>query len=709
MLKRFTIAGLALMTIDLSAKAADNRVWLAQQLDGAGKTGFSLSLENTGPAEPLHLSTARIVLAVGDGKALRYIESTPKWELDRDYTVKAVIAPDSASVFLDETLVAEGKGPFVPASASLNAFRIPDWASGPVDYFVIARSLTRSSAGGKPVTVKWPEPNADSKVLRLFEPQTPLRTAWSTRPGDTLTVIARFRFAARPEVRSLAPFVDRYGQAIHADFPGKVKDDGELKASIADELKHMKSWAPDPNRDKFGGEKTAGWNEKATGYYGVAKRDGFWWMTSPEGNPLFYVGLCTVDRTSWERTPVTGREFLFKELPPKTGPYADAWAMNPWGGDDHVDFASFYTANLVRKYGADWLSRTEPSIDDRLAKWGFDGAGKWGDRAGTTTPHISVIYRGDTPNLAQHPDVFDAAVRAAFKENLRREVEPRKTDPWLVGWSVGNEFDEIIHRDEIPVILGKTAATPGKRALIDAVVDKQYSGDAAAAGKAWGITASSRDDLYTATPKPNDDDLEAMRRFYADRYYAFIHETIKSLDLNHLYFGFWIVPWWWENESDWSLIAAHCDVMGFDKYADTFSDPNMDRWLKQADKPVFCGEFSFPPSYEGTRGLGVYTAVSTESDRGAGAKYKDWVRDAATNPYCVGLTYFQYRDQPITGRGPGSGTGLVIGEHYAFGLVDITDRPKWDFVDMVRAANLSAPGIRRASAVGAARATRRTE
>jgi len=52
--------------------------------------------------------------------------------------------------------------------------------------------------------------------------------------------------------------------------------------------------------------------------------------------------------------------------------------------------------------------------------------------------------------------------------------------------------------------------------------------------------------------------------------------------------------------------------------------------------------------------------------------------------------YFAYRDQPLTGRGPGVGPSLVHGEDFAFGLVDVADRLKWDFVTHVRKANLQA-------------------
>jgi len=69
--------------------------------------------------------------------------------------------------------------------------------------------------------------------------------------------------------------------------------------------------------------------------------------------------------------------------------------------------------------------------------------------------------------------------------------------------------------------------------------------------------------------------------------------------------------------------------------------------------------------------------------------------------------WFQYRDQPLTGRGPGSGPNLVYGEHYAFGIVDGTDRPKWDLVERMRAANLAAANARWALTEPPAPATRR--
>lgn len=696
MLKPLTISVLALTCIALSARGADNRVWLAQQNDYEGKKGWSLNLENGAPDEPLHLATLKIVLGIGDGKAWRYIETVPAWRLDKEYELQAVISADTAKVYLDGAMLDESKGAFVSAAVNAEAFRTPGWANGATDYLVSETSLALKTDTGRHVETHWATQSGGALALRLFEPQTPKQFAWTTKSGETLTVTAKVRFSKVPDIRTMAPFVDRYGQPIHADFPGKVKNDADLKAAIADEAAHQAKWSSAPHRDRFGGETAAGWTEKKTGYYGVAKHNGYWWLISPDGNPLFYLGLCTVDRAAWERTPVTGREYLFAELPPRDGDYSQVWAKSPWGTNDNVDYASFYTANLVRKYGPDWYAKTQPAIRRRIEAWGFTGAAKWSDESLQETPSIAVIYHPGVPDLAGHPDVFDPAVQATFRDVLRKQVEPRKNDPWLVGWSVGNERDEIILKAEITGILSKPSS-PGKRAIIDACVDKAYGGDVSAAAKAWQVTAATRDELYATTPSPNDADVEAMRHTFADRYYGFIYETVKALDPNHLYLGFWVVPWWWENPSDWALSAAHCDVVGYDRYAETFSEPEMDRWLAAAGKPILCGEFSFPPFENGRRGLGVYSTVSTLDNRDAAEHYRTWIHDAASNPYCVGVSYFQYRDQPVTGRGPGGAAGLVVGEHYAFGLVDITDRPKWDLIDTVREANLAASGIRHAA------------
>ena len=102
------------------------------------------------------------------------------------------------------------------------------------------------------------------------------------------------------------------------------------------------------------------------------------------------------------------------------------------------------------------------------------------------------------------------------------------------------------------------------------------------------------------------------------------------------------------------------------------------------------GEFSFPPTYGLARGYAVYQSANARDDAGAGNAYARWLDEASAEPTTVGAMWFQYRDEPLSGRGPGQGAEAVYGEHYAFGTTDDTDRPKYDLVTRMRVANIAA-------------------
>ncbi|MFQ6098639.1 MAG: hypothetical protein ACE5O2_13005 [Armatimonadota bacterium] len=368
---------------------------------------------------------------------------------------------------------------------------------------------------------------------------------------------------------------------------------------------------------------------------------------------------------------------------------------------DGTEYVCFYTCNLIRKYGqTEWRDKATERALRRLKAWGFSGGGKWGAPGSVvSTPVLNV---GRTPRIAGHPDVFDPRVTEAFRRELERQIAGRRDDPRVLGWSLGNEYDEIITPAEAREILAKPADTPAKRAFVDYAVEQLYGGSVSNLAAAWDIRATRPEDAYAARPQAPDGDVERLRLFYADRYYEFIYRTVKSLDPNHLYLGFWIVPGWWVNEKDWELIARHCDVIGYDRYNREYADERLARLQRLTDKPTLCGEFNFPPWYGGRRGFGRYGAYSGD-DEEAGELYYRWVQDAARDRYCVGLMWFQYRDQPLTGRGPGRGERLVFGERFAFGMVTETDRPKWAMVKRMREANLQAARWRLAVDGGPAR------
>jgi hypothetical protein len=119
--------------------------------------------------------------------------------------------------------------------------------------------------------------------------------------------------------------------------------------------------------------------------------------------------------------------------------------------------------------------------------------------------------------------------------------------------------------------------------------------------------------------------------------------------------------------------------------------------IQSTKKPVLVGEYSFPSDYGGMRGFGVggYQGEITLTDSQSGNQYAQWLQAASANPYVVGVEWFEYMDEPATGRGNNDGESniapsLVLGENAAFGMVDGADRPKYDLVNKVRAANIEA-------------------
>ena len=345
---------------------------------------------------------------------------------------------------------------------------------------------------------------------------------------------------------------------------------------------------------------------------------------------------------------------------------------------------------MIRKYGSSWQTTAINLTVQRMKAWGFSGFGKWSSETGNL-PILPVLEPNNVPIVAVHPDIFDPVVQGDLQSSLQQQIQSNVSDPGILGWSFGNEYDDLITPAEVQTILGLASTVPAKRALIDQALSAIYGNNVAAMAAAWGVNATTTADLYSASPTPPAADIETLREYYEEQYFGFVYRTIKSLDPNHLYFGIWIVPGWWVNATDWQLNAAHVDVIGYDRYSPVFEDSVLEGLAKSTAMPMFLGEFSFPPSYSLLRGYEVYASANATDDGDAGVQYQSNLQSAARNPWCVGVAWFEYRDEPVSGRGFLGETDLdlVEGEDYAFGMVDVADRPKYDLVNQVRTTNLA--------------------
>ena len=181
---------------------------------------------------------------------------------------------------------------------------------------------------------------------------------------------------------------------------------------------------------------------------------------------MFYTGICTAPGSRGTSRPVSGREWLFEELPPRTGATALAWLVSPWGDAGHVDYVAFITWNLIRKYGTDWQRLTKERMVQRARTWGFSGLGKWSDQTGDL-PLLPVLRAGSVPRLVKHIDPFETGVKDQLVNALKAEMGARVSDPRIVGWSFENEYDGIVPPEEIRTILSMTVPRPAGQGGLD--------------------------------------------------------------------------------------------------------------------------------------------------------------------------------------------------------------------------------------------------
>ena len=75
--------------------------------------------------------------------------------------------------------------------------------------------------------------------------------------------------------------------------------------------------------------------------------------------------------------------------------------------------------------------------------------------------------------------------------------------------------------------------------------------------------------------------------------------------------------------------------------------------------------------------------VSTPNQAARAEMYRDYLRSVVDNPSFVGCAWFQYFDEPLTGR-------TYDGENYNIGLVDVTDTPYPEMIAAAKAVHAEA-------------------
>jgi hypothetical protein len=123
------------------------------------------------------------------------------------------------------------------------------------------------------------------------------------------------------------------------------------------------------------------------------------------------------------------------------------------------------------------------------------------------------------------------------------------------------------------------------------------------------------------------------------------------------------------------------DVYSMNVYSVAVNPKVMEEIYRATGLPIIVGEFHF-----GVPGRGLAPGLVQVRDQAErGLAYRYYVEQAAAFPAFIGSCWFQWVDQPSTGR--------MDGENYNIGLVDVTDRPYAELIEAMKTTHRRLYGI----------------
>jgi hypothetical protein len=422
------------------------------------------------------------------------------------------------------------------------------------------------------------------------------------------------------------PLVDEFGQSVHDSCPGKARSVEDLRQAWRDEERSLSPG--DSGLCRYGG--LAGTKAEATGFFRVERTDGRWWFVDPDGHHFLSLGADVIRPEMV--TPVAGREAFFRERPPQS--------VLPARERDGDRGASFLSWNLLRRFGEGWTSGWVDLTMRRMDAWGLNTVANWSDERlweAKRKPYVIPLdsWLTDVSYLGL-PDVYSDAFAKEADARARRQCAARRDDPWLLGYFPANE-PPFPQKELQTVELIRSGPPTATRAALEKWL-------------AEGDTEERRKEFIG----------DAF-----DRYVSITSAAVRRHDSNHLNLGM---------RSGGEPTAAEIRAArAFDVYSVNIYDyevpvARVRQIAALTGKPVLIGEFHF-----GTPGRGLAASLVQVRDQAErGKAYRYYVENAFAMPELVGTHYFQWADQPSTGR--------FDGENYNIGLVDVTDRPYPDLV-----------------------------
>lgn len=496
-------------------------------------------------------------------------------------------------------------------------------------------------------------------------------TLFTIRAGDSMNeakfIIRDLRIVDEepdyplPDVK----MVDKLGQKLCTEWPGKTHSLPEMKSRLREELKTADlSGLESETLSRYGGLKSKKFN--ATGYFRLENDGRRWWMVDPEGCAFFSKGLDCV-RIDGDCN-LQGIKQLCEFLPRRG---SVGWS------DESCRFFSFHKYNMYKAFGSDWYEKFCALCKSRMTKWGFNTVACWSDMrlADESGLPFTYIFGGSmlTKKLLfrDFPDVFSPEYGEVC-EKWAAQLEPYAENDRLIGYFMGNEpqWAFVNNLNLASLLLESGKELESYKVMIGWLREKY--GEIGNLNAAWGTDFGDYSEIAPASGEKAVADQWEFTRMMIREYMRVPAEAIRKIDPNHLNLG---IRYAWLSSDALTAGSEFVDVFSFNCYKMDPTEP-LDEFYARVGKPMIIGEFHFGALDVGLDATGL-RGVTDQHERGVA--YRHYMQKAAAHPMCVGAHYFTLNDQAYLGR--------FDGENYQIGLVDVCQRPYEDFVAGVELAN----------------------
>lgn len=487
------------------------------------------------------------------------------------------------------------------------------------------------------------------------------------------------------------PFMDKFGQYKHKEWPNKIHSMDDFKERIVQEDDYNAKTPDIGNRDKYFGwiDPNRKYKFKATGRFRTQKVDGKWFLVTPEGNLFWAMGVNAVGL--YQPTVISKREYFFEDVPDEKDTVLSRGTR--FIKEPHRIFC-FERRNLAWKYGKKWTDDYGKIADVRARKWGINAFAWATDYVirNSSIPFIATLDSiikypiktkaevGEFRFWHSVPDYFDPKFRRDTMEMVARNADAIK-DPRCVGVTIGNELSW--HSKSLTLaraIIQSVRQQPAKLKFVEFLKDKYHAIDAL--NSAWRASYSDWDDFlktdtFLPSTKEAQADMLAIEDLYYRAYFSACRDAVKSVSPDAMYMG---CRFAWGTDAVKKVAAEYMDVVTINSYTNFAWEKLPDGAV---DKPIIISEYSFGNQDRGVFGGGLRIRKTMKERIAANNAF---IGSALKNPHVVGAIWFRWADQITSGR--------LDGENYAFGMVDVCDTPFYDFANSVRKLSKNMYNIR---------------